>query len=91
VIASVSTSGTYQNGVGPSHAHTFVTQGLSGNYAYRVADNSVYSPWAVDNAVYTTPTPYSQWSITLPPGSGDPSTATRLRVQLTVAYLSSVA
>jgi hypothetical protein len=89
VIASVSTSGTYQNGIGAANAHTFVTKGLTGDYAYRTADGSVYSPWAIDTQVYMTPTPYTQWSIALAAGDGDPSTATRLRVALTVAYLSA--
>ena len=88
VIASVSTSGTYQNGTGTTTDSTFVTKGLSGNFAYHVPDLSVYSPWLIDTAVYMTPTPYTQWNITMPPGSGDPSTATRLRVQLVIAYLS---
>ena len=89
VIATVATSGTYQNGVQPSQPYTFVTNGLTGNYAYHCPDNTVYSPWVIDTQVYMTPTPYTQWTIVLPPNSGDPSTATRLRVQLTIAYLSS--
>lgn len=89
VIAQVSTSGTYQNGFGGGSAYTFVTKGLTGNYAYRTSDSSVYSPWAINTAVYMTPTPYTQWSITLAPDSGDPSTATRLRVLLKIAYKSS--
>jgi hypothetical protein len=86
VIATVATSGTYQNGVQPAPPFTFVTNGLSGNYAYHCPDNTVYSPWAIDTQVYMTPTPYTQWTMTLPPNSGDPRTATRLRVQLTIAY-----
>jgi len=89
VIAQISTSGTYQNGFGGASSYTFVTKGLSGNYAYRTSDMSVYSPWAINTAVYMTPTPYTQWSITLAPNSGDPSTATRLRVKLKIAYKSS--
>jgi hypothetical protein len=88
VIASVSTSGTYQNGIGSTGDSTFVTKGLSGNFAYHVPDLNVYSPWSIDTVVYMTPTPYTQWNISLAPGSGDPSTATRLRVQLVIAYLS---
>lgn len=88
VIATVSTSGTYQNGTDPAASETFVTKGMSGNYAYRAADQQVYSPWAINTAVYMTPTPYTQWTIALPPGSGDPSTASRLRVALSIAYLS---
>ncbi len=89
VIAKVSTSGTYQNGVSGADAHTFVTKGLEGDYAYRVADSSIYSPWSIDTQVYMTPTPYTQWRIVLPSGGGDPSTASRLRLKLTVAYLSA--
>lgn len=89
VIALVSTSGTYQNGFGQAHGYTFVTKGLSGNYAYRVADETVYSSWLINSAVYMTPTPYSQWNISLAANGGDPSTATRLRVALKVAYATS--
>jgi len=89
VIATVATSGTYQNGFGPANSYTFVTSGLSGNYAYRAADGSVYSHWAINTAVYMTPTPYTQWNITLAPNSGDPSTATLLRVKLNIAFKSS--
>ncbi|HEX4629599.1 MAG TPA: hypothetical protein VH188_01415, partial [Chthoniobacterales bacterium] len=88
VIASVSTSGTYQNGIGGSSSYTFVTKGLTGDYAYHSPDNTIYSPWKINTAVYMTPTPYTQWSITLASGSGDPTTATKLRVKLTIAYLS---
>jgi hypothetical protein len=35
-----------------------------------------------------TPTPYTQWTITLPADGGNASTATRLRVLLTVSYMS---
>lgn len=88
VIAEVATSGAYQNGFGPQQGHVFVTKGLTGNYAYRVADEHVYSPWEINTAVYMTPTPYTQWMMTLTPGSGDPTSATGLRVALTIAYLS---
>lgn len=88
VIATVATSGTYQNGFGPHAGHTFVTNGMIGNYAYRVSDTSVFSPWTINTAVYMTPTPYTQWTMTLPPGSGDPRTASRLRVILTVNFLT---
>lgn len=89
VIANISTSGTYQNGFGDANSHTFVTKGLTGNYAYRASDNSIYSPWAINTSVYMTPAPYTQWNITFAANSGDPSTATRLRVRLTTAYMSS--
>lgn len=88
VIAVVATSGSYENGFGPQAEHTFVTKGLSGNYAYHVADQTVFSPWVVNTAVYMTPTPYTQWTMTLPANGGDPSSATRLRMMLTVAFLT---
>ncbi|MES2317589.1 MAG: hypothetical protein V4631_08855 [Pseudomonadota bacterium] len=88
VIASVSTSGAYQNGTDPAQSHTFVSKGMIGDYAYRVADGKVYSPWAINTAVYMTPTPYTQWNLRIAAGNGDLSTATRLRVNLTIAYLS---
>ena len=88
LIATVATSGAYQNGFGPAVGHAFSTGGLTGDYAYKVASGTVYSPWAINMAVYMTPTPYTQWTMTLPPGGGDPTTATRLRVLLTVAYLT---
>jgi hypothetical protein len=33
-----------------------------------------------------TPTPFTQWSLLFDPDGGDPSHATKLRVDLTVAY-----
>lgn len=86
VIAFVATSGTYENGFGPQAEHTFVTKGLGGNYAYEAAGETVYSPWKINTAVYMTPTPYTQWTMTLPSDGGDPSTATKLRMALKVAY-----
>lgn len=88
VIAEVATSGAYQNGFGPQASHAFATQGLSGDYAYHVATGQVYSPWALDTAVYMTPAPYTQWTMTLAADGGDPSTASRLRMQVTIAYLT---
>ena len=85
LIANVATSGSYQNGFGPSAGHTFATNGLSGDYAYD-ATGRVYSPWRIDSAIYMTPTPYTQWTMTIPPDGGDASTAQKLRMELTVAY-----
>jgi hypothetical protein len=87
LLATIETSGTYQNAAGTSSAHTFVTKGFSGNYAYTVASENVYSPWKIDAAVYMTPTPYTQWTMKMDDGNGDPSTATQLKVSLTVSYL----
>jgi hypothetical protein len=86
VIVTVGTSGTYRNGFGPSRAYNFVTKGLVGNYAYKEKSGAVYNPWAIDIGVYMTPTPFTQWQMTFDPDGGDPSTATRLRVRLVVAY-----
>jgi hypothetical protein len=88
VISVVSTSGTYENGFGPQADHTFVTRGLSGNYLYHANNDTVFGPWQIDTAVYMTPTPYTQWTMTLPSDGGDPSTATQLRMSLTVAFLT---
>lgn len=88
VISVVSTSGTYENGFGPQAEHTFVTRGLSGNYLYHVDSGTVFGPWQINTAVYMTPTPYTQWTMTLPSDGGDPSTATKLRMSLTVAFLT---
>src|SRR5690606_386583 len=74
LIATVSTSGSYQNGVN-GQGNTFVTKGLSGDYAYKVEGSKVYSPWAINSAVYMTPTPYTQWNIGIAEGGGDPSAA----------------
>ena len=88
VISVVSTSGTYENGFGPQADYTFVTKGLSGNYLYHADSGTVFGPWQIDTAVYMTPTPYTQWTMTLPSDGGDPSTATQLRMSLTVAFLT---
>lgn len=88
VIAKVSTSGAYQNGVDQNRPYTFVTNGLAGDYAYEVADNKVYSPWQINTSVYMTPTPYTQWTIELDPNGGEASSATELTVKLAIAYLS---
>jgi hypothetical protein len=88
VIATVATSGVYQNGFGSGAQYNFVTKAMEGDYAYRAEDGTVYSPWAIDTAVYMTPTPYTQWTLTIPPGDADPSSATRLNIKLKVAYLT---
>lgn len=88
VVSAVATTGTYENGFGPQQATTFVTKGLSGDFLYKAADNSVYGPWKIDTEVFMTPTPYTQWAMTIEPGNGDPSTATRLHVKLTISYMT---
>ncbi|HEX8193938.1 MAG TPA: hypothetical protein VF552_13660 [Allosphingosinicella sp.] len=88
VIATVATSGAYQNGFGPGQGHMFVTKGLSGTFSYHLAGEEVFSPWSVDSAVYMTPTLYTQWTMNLDGDAGDPSTATTLRMNLTIAFLT---
>ena len=88
VISSVSTTGTYENGFGLTQATTFVTKGLTGNFLYKASDNSVYGPWKIDTDVFMTPTPYTQWSMTIDNGNGDPSTATQLNMKLKIAYMT---
>jgi hypothetical protein len=88
LIATVATSGSYENGFGPQQRHVFVTRGLSGNYAYEVPKSEIYSPWEINTAVYMTPAPYTQWTMRVDPDGGDLSTATRLRMALTIAYLT---
>jgi hypothetical protein len=86
VIAKVSTSGSYQNGFGPQRLYSFETKSLVGNYAYTVADEVVYNRWKIDTEVYSTPTPFTQWTMTFDPDGGDPATASELRMDLVVAY-----
>ena len=86
VMAEVATSGAYENGYGPEQAYTFVNQGLVGDYAYHYDSEAVYNRWAIDTGVYATPTPFTQWTMTFEPDGGDPSAATRLRMNLVVAY-----
>jgi hypothetical protein len=86
VIAKVATSGSYENGFGPKDVYRFETKGLVGNYAYTVADESIYNRWKIDSEVYATPTPFTQWTFTVDPDGGDVSTATELRMDFVVAY-----
>jgi len=91
VIATIATSGSYQNGFDGSHVFNFVSKGVAKSYAYATPSLGVYVPWTVDAAVYMTPTPYSQWSMVFDPDGGDASKATKLRVNLTVVYLDKAA
>jgi hypothetical protein len=86
VIATIATSGTYANGFGTTNVYRFVSNGLSESYAYTAATKEVYSPWSINTAVYMTPTPYTQWSMIFDKDGGDPSAATQLKMNLTVAY-----
>ena len=76
VLVKVSTSGTYQNGFGPSNAYNFFGKGLSGDYGYSPQTNHAYIPWEIPTAVYMKPTPYTQWNLSFYPDGGDPSQAT---------------
>lgn len=93
VIATISTSGTYQNGFGARAAHNFVSKGLVGDFGYNAQGQSVYIPWKIDTEVYATPTPYTQWTMVFDRSGGegeftggDPVGAKTLRMDLTVAY-----
>lgn len=86
VIASVGISGTYQNGFAPDAIYRFVSKGLTGDYGYTVATNKPYIPWRIDPQVYTTPTPFTQWTMIVDPDGGDPSDAQVLELHLTIAY-----
>lgn len=86
VIARVATSGSYENGFGPNHSYSFVTKGLSGNYAYKPTSSTVYDPWSIDTAVYMTPTPFTQWTLRFDPTGGDASEVKKLQMKLVVAY-----
>lgn len=85
-MMEVATSGTYQNGYGPARSYSFVSRGLSGAYAYAVADGTVYTPWKIEQQIFATPTPFTQWQILFDADGGDVSAVTMLRVRLTVAY-----
>jgi hypothetical protein len=86
VLAKVSTSGSYQNGFGPQKLYNFETKSLVGNYGYTVLDSKVYNRWRIDTEVYSTPTPFTQWTMAFDPDGGDPASATDLRMDLTIAY-----
>ena len=86
VIMKVATSGSYVNGFGPASAKEFVNKGMEADFAYDVASGTVYIGWQIPPAVYMTPTPFTQWSLLFDPDGGDPSHASTLRVDLTVAY-----
>lgn len=88
VIASVATSGTYQNGFGPGAAYSFFSTPLIGEYGYHFATGKTYIPWQIPTAVYMTPTPYTQWTMLFDQDGGDPSAATVLHMSLTVAYVA---
>jgi len=85
VIAMVSTSGSYENGFGPKRTYRFETKGIAGRFAYEVSDERVYNRWKIDSEVYTTPTPFTEWTMDFE--EGDPATATELRMDLTIAYM----
>lgn len=86
LLATIATSGAYQNGYGTNDSSAFSTNGLTGNYAYHVEEQEVYSPWQINTAVYMTPTPYTQWSMTVPAHDANLQTATRLKMELTISY-----
>lgn len=85
VLVRLSTSGYYQNGFGVENAYRFVTKPLTASYCYTVP-NTVYAPWTINTAVYQMPTPFTQWTAEFEKNGGDPSNATVLRMELTVAF-----
>jgi hypothetical protein len=86
LLAQVTTSGTYQNGFGPSRAYRFVSRPIAGNYAYTIADSGVYNHWKVPSNILMTPTPYTQWTLAAAPDGGSIDGATQLHMRLTVSY-----
>lgn len=88
VVAKVSTSGSYMNGFGPENANSFVTKVMSGDFAYQPKTGQVYIPWRIDGGIYMTPTPFTQWKLTVDEDNGDVSAVTALTMKLTVAYRS---
>jgi hypothetical protein len=86
VLANVAVSGAYQNGFAPDDTFRFVSKGLDGDYGYAVQTGATYIRWTIDPAVYTTPTPFTQWTMVFDADGGDPSAAQALEMQLTVAY-----
>ena len=86
VLANVAVSGAYQNGFAPDDTFRFVSKGLAGDYGYVAQGGASYIRWKIDPAVYTTPTPFTQWTMVFDADGGDPSAAQALEMQLTVAY-----
>jgi hypothetical protein len=86
VIVDVATSGSYVNGYGPANAKEFVNKGMQANFAYDQASSQAYIHWQIPQAVYMTPTPFTQWSMQFDKDGGDPGRATKLRMDLTIAY-----
>jgi hypothetical protein len=86
LLATIATAGTYENGFGQSEDYSFVTKGLKGNYLYDVAHSKIYDPWKINTLVFMTPTPYTQWTMSVLNGDGDLSTATQLTVNLKISY-----
>jgi hypothetical protein len=87
VIAVIATSGSYENGLGQK-VYAFVNKVMSGHYAYTVQNSHIYDAWNVNAAVYSTPTPYTQWKMIFDKDGGDASTATQLTMKLKVSYLA---
>ena len=71
-------------------SYSFVSRGLTGDYAYKVAKEvakeEVYTNWTIDTEVYATPTPFTQWQIRFATNGGDPSQVTKLRVKMSLRY-----
>jgi len=86
VMMNISTSGSYENGFGPGNAYSFVTKGFESEYGYVFNTQDPYIKWQVNTAVYMTPSPFTQWTLTFDPLGGDPSDAKTLQMDLVVAF-----
>ena len=88
VIFKASTSGSYQNGFPPSKMFSFETNGMESSFGYIAQNNSPYINWNINPAVYMTPSPFTQWTLTFDEEGGDPSDAKVLKIDFTVSFLS---
>lgn len=86
VIANVSTSGSYVNGIGID-THRFETFGLTGDYIYYPGSNSVANEWVINTNSVMMPALYSQWTMEFDQDGGDPSGISKLTMDLVVTYL----
>jgi hypothetical protein len=87
VLFKVSTSGTYQNGFDEHTLSTFVSRGMTGNYAYQVGSEAdPYNPWTIPTEVTMIPTPFTQWTLTFDPDGGNSDAGTLLHMECTVTY-----
>ncbi len=86
VITTVSTSGSYVNGIGVD-THRFETFGLTGDYMYLPESNVISKEWAIDTKLVMKPALFSQWTMEFDADGGDPSEISKLTMDLKVTYL----